>query len=806
MDYITLRKKVIKKYFGNMNDRQFEAVTHVNGPLLVLAGAGSGKTTVLVNRILNLVKFGEGYNSDFIPASADFDITAGQDYLDGKTDDLPFGAFSVNPPKPWEILAITFTNKAAGELKERIAAKLGDDTNGVWAGTFHSICGKILRLGGNAERLGYTSHFTIYDTDDQRRLMKDIMKQHNIDDKLVPHKTVLSAISSAKDKLISPEEYAAQNSFDFRQKTIAQLYALYQKSLKKADAMDFDDMIVNTVELLDKNPDVLDYYTNKFRYVMVDEYQDTNHAQYVLVSLLASGHDNICVVGDDDQSIYRFRGATIENILNFEHEYKNSKTIRLEQNYRSTSNILNAANKVIENNRGRKGKTLWTDNGDGELIEVHTAQDEREEARYVADSILDNINDGQKYSDHAILYRMNAQSNALENVFARSGIAYKVIGGTRFYDRKEIKDVVAYLHLINNNKDDIRLRRIINEPKRAIGDTTVNHAAEIAAQLGVSIYEVLKDADQYAALSRAASKIKGFCAIIDELTELSEELSISELFDKILEKSGYLGALYAEGEEAQDRIDNVKEFASNIAQYELETDEPSLSDFLEQLSLISDIDSLDTDSDRVVLMTIHSAKGLEFNNVYLIGMEEGIFPGNQSIYGGPEDIEEERRLAYVAITRAKKRLTITNASTRMLFGSTSRNMPSRFLKEIPDEYCDCSASVDDFSSARTGFGGGYSGSGWGNGGYTGYTSRTASYGGTAKAKPTFASSFTSGAQKSASTPSAVYSVGQQVSHKTFGVGLVLSVTPMGADTMLEIAFDKVGTKKIMANYAKLTIL
>ena len=793
MDYKTLRKKVIKKYFGNMNDRQFEAVTKVDGPLLVLAGAGSGKTTVLVNRILNLVKFGASPDSEIVPYDADFDIKTGEQFLNGEIDDLPSGAFSVNAPKPWEILAITFTNKAAGELKERIANRLGDETSGVWAGTFHSICGKILRSNGNAERLGYTTRFTIYDTDDQRRLMKTIMKEHNIDEKLVPHKSVLSAISSAKDKLISPAQFSAENSFDYRQKIIAQLYTLYQKALKRADAMDFDDMIVNTVELLDKNADVLDYYKNKFKYVMVDEYQDTNYAQYVLVSLLASGFDNICVVGDDDQSIYRFRGATIENILNFEDEYKNATTIRLEQNYRSTSNILNAANKVIENNKGRKGKTLWTDNGDGSLITVHTANDEREEARFVVDSILDNVNDGEKYSNHAILYRMNAQSNALENVLARSGIPYKVIGGTRFYDRKEIKDVVSYLHLINNNRDDIRLRRIINEPKRAIGDTTVSKAAEIANQLGISIYEVLKSADEYAVLSRAAIKIKGFCDIIDELTVASEELEISELFEMVLERTGYIRALENEGDEGQDRIDNVKEFASNIAQYELETDEPSLSDFLEQLSLISDIDSFDNESDRVVLMTIHSAKGLEFKNVYLVGLEEGIFPGNQSIYGGPEEIEEERRLAYVAITRAKRNLCITNAASRLLFGSTTRNMPSRFLKEIPNEYCDCSSSVE----SRTPFGSGY-----GYGKAQSYSVPVYSTG-KAKAKPGFASSFST---QKASAPSVMYTVGQQVSHKTFGNGMILNVIPMGADTMLEIAFDKVGTKKIMANYAKLTII
>jgi len=682
MDFLDLRRKIIKKYFCTMNDKQFEAVTTVNGPLLVLAGAGSGKTTVLVNRILNLVKFGDAYHSNYIPNFTDEDIEFAEKYLNSESDYIPEGVFSVSPVNPWQILAITFTNKAAGELKERIAAKLGDAANDIWAGTFHSVCGKILRR--NADLLGYTSHFTIYDTDDQRRLMKEIMKQNNIDEKFIPHKSVLSAISNAKDRLISPEEYAASVGSDYRQKIVADLYKIYQKKLKSADAMDFDDMIYNTVELLDKNEDVLEYYSNKFRYVLVDEYQDTNHAQYVLVSLLASGKNNICVVGDDDQSIYRFRGATIENILNFEDEYHNAKTIRLEQNYRSTSNILNAANKVISNNKGRKGKTLWTNNGDGEKLTVYTAPDEREEARYIADSILDNVRRGAAFSEHAVLYRMNAQSNALENVFARSGIAYKVIGGMRFYDRKEIKDVLAYLHLINNNNDDLRLRRIINEPKRGIGDTTLNRAAEIAGQLGVSIFELLKNADEYAVLSRSAVRLKEFSNCINYLSEKAEELTLSELFEEVLDSTGYLRALEAEGEEAQDRIENVKEFASNIAQYELETEQPSLSDFLEQISLVSDIDSLDNEADRVVLMTIHSAKGLEFNNVYLVGMEEGIFPGNQSIYGGPEEIEEERRLAYVAITRAKKKLTVTNCSMRMMFGSTNRNMPSRFVKELPE--------------------------------------------------------------------------------------------------------------------------
>lgn len=762
-----------------MNDMQFEAVTTVNGPLLILAGAGSGKTTVLVNRIANLVKFGDGYRSTYCPTVTEDDIKAGEDYLNGVTDFVPNGVFSVHPVRPWQILAITFTNKAAGELKERIAARLGEDASDIWAGTFHSVCGKLLRI--NAEKIGYSSHFTIYDTDDQRRLMKQIMKAHEIDEKLLPHKRVLSIISDAKEKLISPVEFKEQAGNDLRLKTVAELYRIYQKRLMEADAMDFDDMIFNTVRLLQTDSDVLSYCTGKFRYVMVDEYQDTNHAQYELVRLLSSGENNICVVGDDDQSIYRFRGATIENILNFEDEYGNARVIRLEQNYRSTSNILDAANAVIKNNRGRKGKTLWTDNGTGEKISVFTADDERGEARYIADRILENVKNGAKFSDHAVLYRMNAQSGSVENVFARSGIAYRVIGGLRFFDRKEIKDVIAYLQLVNNNNDDLRLRRIINEPKRGIGETTMSNAAQIAAELGISLFEVIKRADEFAALSRAAVRLRSFCDIIDELTEMSADISVSELLAEILEKTGYRQYLTESGEEPEkqeERLQNVAEFASTIAQYEQDAQEPSLSDFLEQTALVSDIDSLDESEDRVVLMTIHSAKGLEFNNVFLIGMEEGIFPGNQSIYSGAEEMEEERRLAYVAITRAKKTLTVTNAYMRMLFGSTNRNMPSRFLKEIPEELCS----------------------------FEGYRRSSA--------KPSYDTVHKSYLDRNPySSPSpapkadtAKYAAGQRVSHKAFGEGLILSVKPMGGDTLLEVAFNTVGTKKLMAAYAKLTVL
>ncbi len=796
-DFLTLRKQLIKKDFGNMNDRQFEAVTTVNGALLVLAGAGSGKTTVLVNRIANLVKYGDAYNSDYVPDFTENDIKAANDYLADRCDTLPQNVFAVNAPRPWQILAITFTNKAANELKERIALKLNEGANDIWAGTFHSICGKILRM--NADRIGFSSHFTVYDTDDQKRLIKNIMKDIGIDEKMFPVRAVLSYISSAKDSLITPAEYKESAGIDYRMQTIARLYDAYQKRLKAADAMDFDDMINHTVTLLSENDDVLEYYGNKFKYIMVDEYQDTNHAQYELVRLLSQVHGNICVVGDDDQSIYRFRGATIENILNFEDDYENARTIRLEQNYRSVGNILNAANAVIANNRGRKGKNLWTDKGDGELINLYTAADDRDEARYVTDKILESVRSGSRFSDHAVLYRMNAQSASIENVFARSGVAYRVIGGMRFYERKEIRDVLAYLNLINNLNDNIRLRRIINEPKRGIGETTLNKAAEIAEQTGLSLFETLDGAEQFAPLSRATSKLREFCGMIKELANMVDELPLSELVSLVLEKSGYRVSLLADTDPKNaDRLANVDEFVNTVKQYELETDEPSLSAFLEEIALVSDIDSLNDSDDKVTLMTIHSAKGLEFPKVYLIGLEEGVFPGNQSIYGGESEIEEERRLMYVAITRAKRELTITNAVTRMVFGSTSRNLTSRFLKEIPDEFCKSHTPKPSFS-----FGGGSS---FGN-------SRDYSYGGgyTKSQKSTGDLSFGKSAalKKPAATATATtgsYSAGQRVEHSAFGVGLILSVSPMGNDSLLEIAFDKVGTKKIMAAYAKLKIL
>ena len=769
-----LRDRVIEKDFERMNDMQLKAVTATLGPVLVLAGAGSGKTTVLVNRIACLVKYGSAYKSANEPFLSDIAINEANSFLNGDIKDIDGYYFAEKPAKPWEILAITFTNKAANELKERIAAKLGEQANDIWAGTFHSICGKILRR--NATKIGYTSNFTIYDTDDQKRLIKEIMKNDGIDEKMLPVKLVLSAISSAKDKLITPEEYAKLNT-NFRDGTISKIYKKYTVKLLNNDAMDFDDMINNTVKLFRENPDVLDYYQEKFRYIMIDEYQDTNHAQYVLISLLAKKHRNICVVGDDDQSIYHFRGATIENILNFEDEYRDSTVIRLEQNYRSTSNILDAANAVIKNNTGRKGKNLWTDNGVGKKLILHTAPDEKSEASFIANKILDNVKNGAKFCDHAVLYRMNAQSNALENVFARSGISYRVIGGKKFFERKEIKDVLAYLKLISNPYDDLQLRRIINEPKRGIGDTTINAASQISDSLGISLYEVLKNADEYPLLSRACAKIKAFCDIIDELKEMAKTVSIHELFEAILEKTGYMDALVLAGKEEQDRVDNVNEFASNIIMYEEENEEPTLSGFLEEISLVTDLDSMDENDDRVTLMTIHSAKGLEFTNVFICGMEEGIFPGHQSIYDGPSAIEEERRLAYVAITRAKRELTITNTTCRLLFASTNRNAPSRFLREIPEELCEISAPKNVFSV---------------NVSNSYAINRNDTYTPYKKAP--------------ISRDLNTYTIGMNVEHKTFGEGVILSVSNMGEDSLLEINFKNVGTKKLMANYAKLKII
>lgn len=778
-----LRRQVLEKDFLRMNAKQKDAVFCINGPLLILAGAGSGKTTVIVNRIANIIQNGNAYHSDWLsPQLEEEDLADCRAYLENGVP-LPDSTrfrLSDHACDPWRILAITFTNKAAGELKERLCNMLGEAGSEVWASTFHSTCARILRRDG--ERIGYSSHFTIYDTDDSRRLMKQCLKELDIPEKVLPPKSALAEISRAKDTLTTPDEFVAHTGGDYRLDLIGKAYQLYQARLKDAGAMDFDDLIANTVALFVSCPDVLEYYQNRFRYIMVDEYQDTNHSQYMFVSLLAQKSQNICVVGDDDQSIYKFRGATIKNILSFEETFPNAKVIRLEQNYRSTQNILNAANAVISNNTQRKGKTLWTGNPEGHKIDCHTAYSEQDEADYIAKVITDEVASGRKFSDFAILYRMNSQSNALERYFIKSGIPYRIIGGTRFYERMEIRDMIAYLSVINNPADEVRLTRIINKPKRSIGDKTVATAAQIASELGISLFETISRADEFEALKRSAPKLLGFASILRELIDASNnpDVSMEELYRLLLEKTEYLSYLKTEQEDADDRIDNINELASNIVKYEEEMEEPTLSGFLEEISLMTDIDNFDAGADSVVMMTMHSAKGLEFPVVFLPGMEENIFPGMQSIYNPPE-IEEERRLAYVAITRAREELYLLNAESRMIFGSTSRNRPSRFIDEIPE-------GLVEFSRSRE----------W--------------------KKPSEGTVFASRSvyeQRAASISAArsfgpvggeetgTYAPGDMVRHKVFGEGMILSVTPMGNDHLLEISFERVGTKKLMSNFAKL---
>ena len=740
-----------------LNEMQQLAVDTTEGPLLILAGAGSGKTTVLVNRVEHII--------------------------------------SSHLATPWQVLAITFTNKAAGELRERLVSAIGEEANDIWAYTFHSCCSRILRRFG--EKIGYTNHFTIYDTDDSRRVMKQCQKQLGIEDKLINHKSILAEISRAKDSLISPEEYKQTAQNDFRKSKIAECYELYQAQLKKSDAMDFDDIIFNTVKLLKENEDVRNIYQTQFKYVMVDEYQDTNHAQYVLTSLLADKYKNICVVGDDDQSIYRFRGATIENILSFENHYKGAKVIRLEENYRSTQNILDGANAVISHNKNRKGKTLFTRSGSGDKIVYKTVMSESEESQYIIDEIVKNVNNGIKYSDHAILYRMNAQSRNLEVMLTKSGISHRIIGGHRFFDRKEIKDIVSYLAVINNPSDNVRLQRIINVPKRAIGDTMFANVLEIGAGLGMSAFEVCERADEFQKTSRSASKLMNFTKMIRDFQECIENgMGLNDLLQEVLDVTKYLDYLQEEPETYEDRVNNIKELSSMFIKYEEESEDANLSEFLEDVALISDIDSYNEDEDAVVLMTLHSAKGLEFPVVFIPGMEEGIFPGNQSMFS-EEDLEEERRLAYVGITRAKKKLYLISSQQRMLYGQTSRNMPSRFLREIPSSVIDDQSVVarrsTGFTTPRTA----YANASRNELGHSSHN-KIGSYTQSSSSAHKFGQ-----AGNAAQKNNIDFKVGDTVCHKSFGTGTVLTVTPMGGDMLLEVAFDKAGTKKMMANYARL---
>ncbi len=784
---LDLRKQIIDKTFHRMNPAQKEAVLAVNGPVLILAGAGSGKTTVLIHRIANLIRFGNAYHSNKLPFDvAEGDVQLLHNALAGEAvDPVRYHQLTaVDAPRPYEILAITFTNKAAGELKERLSTLLQEDGDSIWAMTFHAACLRMLRKF--CDRIGYSSHFTIYDTDDSKRVIKECQKELGIDDKAFSHRMLLTEISHAKDRLITPEEYAQNAGDDIRLKKTALVYAAYQKRLRKADAMDFDDIIMQTVVMLQENADILSYWQNRFRYIMVDEYQDTNHAQYVLVKLLAGATQNLCVVGDDNQSIYTFRGATIENILNFEEEYSNAVTVRLEQNYRSTEMILNAANAVIRNNRFQKEKNLWTELGEGQPITCFTASDEFGESRYVAEKILDGVGSGQSYSDFAVLYRMNAQSRALEEALIAAGVPYRIYGGLKFYDRKEIKDALAYLHLLVNPEDDLRLRRIINEPKRGIGNTTVDKIAAIALSQGVGMFEIVCRADEYADLQRSAGKLQSFARVINECRAEIDQQPPHSILELVLEKSGYLESLLLEDNGGTERKENVQELISSMIQYESEADDPSLDDYLDGVSLMTDMDQYNAEQDAVVLMTLHSAKGLEFHTVFMVGMEEGVFPGTQTIYAAEKEMEEERRLMYVGITRAKRKLYLTNAFQRLLFGMTNRNRPSRFVGEIPIECIETTAAHSPFTVRSNGFGGG---------------SFTPGFGASSPSKSAPATRI--GVSSIPAAPVAALKVGDRVKHKTFGGGLVVAATPVGGDVLLTIAFDSIGTKKLMQKFAKL---
>lgn len=800
--FISLRRRVLEREFSHMNAPQRQAVFHTEGPLLILAGAGSGKTTVLVNRIANIVRYGKAYTSDHVPILSADDEDALRRCADGvdPISEHIIRLCTVDPCPAWRILAITFTNKAAGELKDRLSRMLGDEGEQVMAGTFHSFCARVLRTDG--ESLGYSSHFTIYDTDDSRRLMKECMKSLNIEERVIGHKQILNEISRAKDALLSPEEFAASAGNDFRLKKVADCYALYQKRLHEADALDFDDLLCKTVELFETNEAVLQKYQSRYQYLMIDEYQDTNHAQYRFVSLLAQKSHNLCVVGDDDQSIYKFRGATVKNILEFEDQFPHCTVIRLEQNYRSTQNILDAANAVIAKNINRKGKTLWTQNGKGELLQLHALENEDDEGRFIAQKVFDKVTTGNyHYRDMAVLYRANAQSNAIERALVKSGIPYRIIGGHRFNDTKEVRDMIAYLRVINNPDDRVSLKRIINEPKRGIGDTTIDKATILADQQGISLYEVLATADTYSDISRAANKILPFIHMMNALRDEAEsgEISLHQLYATVLERSGYLAMWQAAGDAEADRVDNLNELASSIQSYEksCEDTEPTLAGFLEENALMTDIDNYDAGADAMVLMTMHAAKGLEFPVVFLPGFEDGIFPGMQTMFI-PEEVEEDRRLCYVALTRAKQELFITTAGSRLLYGSTTRNRPSRFLQDIPEALLERHEKKSSYQAHS--FFSSYSPS------YPSTSGSSFSVSATKPIRNNYSGGGISAAKTVAKSIGEQWTVGDQVSHKAFGIGTIQAIQPMGNDTLLTITFDKVGLKKVMATFAKLTKL
>ena len=819
------KRKIFENAYSFLNDKQKEAVFSTEGPLLVLAGAGSGKTTVLVQRIAFIIKYGNAYFENDVPEEMllepfveKLEQTA-SDAENKEMTEMAMKLFSKNPAFPYQILAITFTNKAANEIKNRLASTLGESALDIWAGTFHSVCARLLRM--HIERLGFETSFTIYDVDDQKRLMKSIMNEFSVNDKTFPVKSVLSQISSAKERLEDCNTYEANvGQHDIRRKTIARLYKEYEKRKRGANALDFDDLILLTVKLLEEDEEIREKYRRRFKYVLVDEYQDTNKAQFRLTELLCNENNNIMVVGDDDQSIYKFRGATIDNILGFDNHFKGTKVVKLEQNYRSSSVIVGAANSVIAHNKGRKGKTLWTGNDEGEKITVKNCENQNSEAQYIVNKISELVSAGTyKFEDFAILYRMNSQSNALETVFAKSGIPYRIIGGVRFYERMEIKDVIAYLCAIANPGDSLRMKRIINTPKRGIGEATVEALEMISIDEGKNMLEIAKNASAYPTLGRSASKLVKFAEMMEDLRNGYEQLSLGVLVEKVLAKSGYMEYLAElDKAEAKDRTANVKELVTNAVQYDNTVPDATLASFLEEVALVADIDNYDKDANAVVMMTVHSAKGLEFPVVFLPGMEEGVFPGAQTIVEADEEMEEERRLAYVAITRAMKQLYIIHCRNRMVFGRTEFHEKSRFVSEISEEYCHFEVNDLDRTFVREEYA------------YDGYES---SYGRQSDSSYTWArgaaspSKVTSGfsvpdrkddayaynkareasernkkiaEQKAASNH---FKVGERVEHPVFKTGTVIGAKPMGADVLYEVAFDSVGTKKIMGNFAKM---
>jgi DNA helicase-2/ATP-dependent DNA helicase PcrA len=784
--YNDLKQSALKKYFSRMNPCQQEAVFTVNGAVLILAGAGSGKTTVIVNRIANMVTFGNAYyNDDTQHICSEKDTSFLQDYINGNTDDNERlkNIIAVNSVKPWNILAITFTNKAADELKSRLSEMLGNETaSNIHASTFHSACLKILRM--EIEKIGYSRNFTIYDSDDSQRVIKSCISDLKISEKEFSLRNIMNEISRAKDNLISPSIYAKQAGNDYKLSVYASVYKEYQNRLELANALDFDDIIMLTVELFEDFPETLEKYQNRYRYIMVDEYQDTNMAQFELIKMLSEKHGNLCVVGDDDQSIYKFRGATIKNILEFENQFADSKVIKLEQNYRSTQNILDAANSIIKNNDERKNKSLWTESCKGEKITVYRAYNEQDEASFIASKVLESVRNGEKFSSNAVLYRMNAQSNNIERAFTANAIPYRVFGGMRFYDRKEIKDILAYLSVINNENDMLRLRRIINEPKRGIGDATVNELENISSSLRCSPLEVMRNASEHKSIAKKSTALSSIARFFDAIHEKMSELKLDELLDIVMEKSGYAEYLRTMGEDGANRLENINELKTSMIEYTNRNGEnTSLSGFLEEISLYTDMDKFNDDDDKAVLMTIHSAKGLEFDNVFIAGMEEGIFPSVRNSMN-EEELEEERRLAYVAVTRARKKLSLIHTAQRMIFGSTNRNSVSRFVSEIDKNLIENTGNIrksaENINPPKP----------------PAITIQQQMY---------KKSIIESGIKKTEtySKPAEKFAIGDRIKHNVFGEGTVIKITEMPGDSMLEVDFEKSGIKRIMTRYNKI---